>query len=186
MPPTARDDQFTLRGTFAERLALAGSRRSVYDFLVDADTLLPLVPGVARIVAHGGGAYRLVFVPVGAMGLQFTLELELRVSGDGASTVKLHSVPTDISPLEPNSALGDFNATLVLTERGAETAIDGNATLVVVDTIPPMLRRMPRMLLERTTSLAVGKQMETIGRDLMRNVATAYEGRRTEGRQERI
>ena len=44
----------------------------------------------------------------------------------------------------------------------------------VIDTIPPMLRRMPRILLEKTTSLAVGKQMETIGRDLMRNVAAAY------------
>ncbi len=174
MPLTARDDQFTLRGAFAERLTLAGSRRSVYDFLVDADTLLPLVPNVERIVAHGGGAYRLVFAPVGAAGLQFILELEVRVSGDGARTVTLRSIPTDIPPLESRGTLGDFNATLVLTERGAETAIDGDATLVVVDTIPPLLRRMPRMLLERTTSLAVGKQMETIGRDLMRNVATAY------------
>ncbi|MDQ6602476.1 MAG: hypothetical protein M3Z19_07080, partial [Chloroflexota bacterium] len=91
MPLTARDDQFTLRGAFAERLTLAGSRRSVYDFLVDADTLLPLVPNVERIVAHGGGAYRLVFAPVGAAGLQFILELEVRVSGDGARTVTLRS-----------------------------------------------------------------------------------------------
>ncbi|MHB8646033.1 MAG: DUF1997 domain-containing protein [Thermomicrobiales bacterium] len=174
MPLAARDDQFTLRGTFAERLTLAGSRDSVYHFLVDAETLLPLVPGVARIVAHAGGAYRLVFAPVGAVGLQFILELELRVSGDGARTVTLHSVPTNIPPLEPRGILGDFNAILALTERGAETAIDGNAALTVVDTIPPMLRRMPRMLLERTTSLAVGKQMETIGRDLMCNIATAY------------
>ncbi len=181
MPLAARDDQFTLRGTFAERLTLAGSRRSVYDFLADAGTLLPLVPGVARIVAHADGAYRLVFAPVGAMGLQFILELELRVSGDGTGTVTLRSVPTNIPPLEPTGALGDFNATLALTERGTETAIDGNATLVAVDTIPPMLRRMPRMLLERTTSLAVGKQMETIGRDLMRNIATAYERLRTKG-----
>ncbi|GEM_PF-4677827 len=176
MPLATRDDQFTLRGTFAERLTLTGSQHSVYRFLIDAETLLPLVPGVARIVAHTGGAYRLVFAPVGAMGLQFTLELELGVSGDGARTVTLHSVPTDIPPLEPRGALGDFNATLVLTERGAETAIDGNASLTVVDTIPPMLRRMPRILLERTTSLAVGKQMETIGRDLMRNIADAYPG----------
>jgi hypothetical protein len=174
MPLAARDDQFTLRGAFAERLTLAGPRPSVYSFLADAETLLPLVPNVARIVAHAGGAYRLVFAPVGAAGLQFVLELELGVSGDGARTVTLHSVPTDIPPLEPKGILGDFTATLALAEHGAETAIDGNATLTVVDTIPPMLRRMPRMLLERTTSLAVGKQMETIGRDLMRNVAAAY------------
>ncbi|HEY8291120.1 MAG TPA: DUF1997 domain-containing protein [Thermomicrobiales bacterium] len=174
MPLAARDDQFTLRGAFAERLTLAGPCDSVYAFLVDAETLLPSVPGVARIVAHANDAYRLVFAPVGAMGLQFILELELRVSGDGTRTVTLCSVPTDIPPLEPRGALGDFNATLVLTEHGAEAAIDGNATLSVVDTIPPMLRRMPRLLLERTTSLAVGKQMETIGRDLMRNVAAAY------------
>ena len=101
MPLTARDDQFTLRGAFAERLTLAGSRRSVYDFLVDADTLLPLVPNVERIVAHGGGAYRLVFAPVGAAGLQFILELEVRVSGDSARTVTLRSIPTDLPPLEP-------------------------------------------------------------------------------------
>ena len=174
MPLAARDDQFTLRGTFAERLTLAGPQHSVYRFLVDAEMLLPLVPGVMRIVAHEGGAYRLVFAPVGAAGLQFTLELELGVSGDGARTVTLHSIPTDIPPLEPKGTLGDFTAILVLTERGGETAIDGDATLTVVDTIPPMLRRMPRMLLERTTSLAVGKQMETIGRDLMRNIAAAY------------
>lgn len=174
MPLAARDDQFTLRGAFAERLTLAGPRDSVYAFLVDAETLLPLVPGVARIVAHAGGAYRLVFAPVGAAGLQFVLELELGVSGDGTRTVTLHSVPTDIPSLEPKGTLGDFNATLALTEHAMETAIDGNATLTVVDTIPPMLRRMPRMLLERTTSLAVGKQMETIGRDLMRNIAAAY------------
>jgi len=174
MPLTARDDQFTLRGTFAERLTLAGSHHSVYAFLMDATTLLPAVPSVARIVAHAGGAYRLVFAPVGAAGLQFILELELAVTGDGAHTVTLHSVPTDIPPLEPKGTLGDFTATLVLTEHGAETAIDGTAALTVVDTIPPMLRRMPRMLLERTTSLAVGKQMETIGRDLMRNIAAAY------------
>jgi hypothetical protein len=174
MPLAARDDQFTLRGAFAERLNLAGPRNSVYAFLVNAETLLPLVPGVARIVAHEHGVYRLVFAPVGAAGLQFILELELRVSGDGARTVTLASVPTGIPPLEPKGTLGDFDATLILTDQGAETAIDGNATLTVVDTIPPMLRRMPRMLLERTTSLAVGKQMEAIGRDLMRNVAAAY------------
>ncbi len=174
MPLAARDDQFTLRGTFAERLTLAGSQRSVYAFLMDATTLLPAVPGVARIVAHADGAYRLVFAPVGAAGLQFILELELAVTGDGTRTVTLHSVPTDIPPLEPKGTLGDFTATLVLMEHSAETAIDGTAALTVVDTIPPMLRRMPRMLLERTTSLAVGKQMETIGRDLMRNIAAAY------------
>ncbi len=174
MPLTARDDQFTLRGTFTERLTLAGSCRSVYEFLMDADTLLPAVPSVERIVAHAGGAYRLIFAPVGAAGLQFVLELELAVTGDGTRTVTLHSVPTDIPPLEPKGTLGDFTATLVLTEHGAGTAIDGAAALTVVDTIPPLLRRMPRMLLERTTSLAVGKQMETIGRDLMRNVAAAY------------
>ena len=176
MPLAARDDQFTLRGTFAERLNLAGSRRCVYNFLLDAATLLPAVPGVARIVAHAGGAYRLVFAPVGAAGLQFILELELAVTGDGTHRVTLHSVPTDTPPLELKGTLGDFTATLVLTEHGAETAIDGAASLTVVDTIPPMLRRMPRMLLERTTSLAVGKQMETIGRDLMRNIAAAYPG----------
>lgn len=170
----ARDDQFTLRGTFAERLTLAGPRASVYRFLADADTLLPLVPGVARIIAHGEGAYRLVFAPVGAGGLQFTLELELGVTGDGTRVVTLQSVPTDIPPLEPKGALGDFTAVLTLNERGGETSIDGKASLAVVDTIPPLLRRMPRMLLEKTTSLAVGKQMETIGRDLMRNIAAAY------------
>lgn len=174
MPPAARDDQFTLRGTFAERLTLSGPPRSVYRFLADAETLLPLVPGVARIVAHGAGAYRLVFAPVGAGGLQFTLELELGVTGDGGRTVTLHSVPTSIPPLEPKGALGDFTAVLTLGERDGATEIDGRASLAVVDTIPPVLRRMPRMLLEKTTSLAVGKQMETIGRDLMRNVATAY------------
>jgi hypothetical protein len=174
MPMAARDDQFTLRGTFAERLTLTGTRASVYRFLIDAETLLPLVPGVARIVHHGDGAYRLVFDPVGAAGLQFVLELELGVTGDGARTVILQSVPTDIPPLEPKGALGDFTAILTLDERGNETAIDGKASLAVVDTIPPMLRRMPRMLLEKTTSLAVGKQMETIGRDLMRNIAAAY------------
>jgi carbon monoxide dehydrogenase subunit G len=170
----ARDDQFTLRGTFAERLTLTGSRTSVYRFLADAETLLPLVPGVDRIVAHGDGAFRLVFAPVGAGGLQFTLELELGVSGDGTRNVILQSVPTDIPPLEPKGALGDFTAVLTLNESGDETTIDGNASLSVIDTIPPVLRRLPRMLLEKTTSLAVGKQMETIGRDLMRNVAAAY------------
>lgn len=174
MPTAARDDQFTLRGTFAERLMLAGPRASVYRFLIDAETLLPLVPGVARIVHHGGGAYRLIFAPVGAAGLQFTLELELGVTGDGARIVTLQSVPTDIPPLEPKGALGDFTAILTLDERGGVTAIDGKATLAVVDTIPPLLRRMPRMLLEKTTALAVGKQMETIGRDLMRNIAAAF------------
>jgi len=174
MLPAARDDQFTLRGTFAERLTLAGSLRSVYRFLADAQTLLPLVPGVARIVAHGSGAYRLVFAPVGAGGLQFTLELELGVTGDGGQTVNLHSVPTTVPPLEPKGALGDFAAVLTLEERDGGTTIDGKASLAVVDTIPPALRRMPRILLEKTTSLAVGKQMETIGRDLMRNVAAAY------------
>ncbi len=178
MPFAARDDQFTLRGTFVERLTLAGPQHSVYHFLIDPETLLPLVPGVDRIVAHGEGAYRLVFAPVGAAGLQFILELELGVTGDGTRKVTLQSVPTEIPPLDPKGALGDFTATLTLTERGGETAIDGNASLTVVDTIPPMLRRMPRMLLEKTTSLAVGKQMETIGRDLMRNIAAAY--RRTE------
>lgn len=176
MPLAARDDQFTLRGTFAERLILAGPCHTVYRFLVNAETLLPLVPGVARIVAHEGGAYRLVFAPVGAVGLQFILELELGVAGDGARAVTLQSVPTDIPPLEPKGILGDFHATLRLTERDAATAIDGDASLTVVDTIPPLLRRMPRVLLERTTSLAVGKQMETIGRDLMRNIAAAYPG----------
>ena len=170
----ARDDQFTLRGTFAERLTLAGPQRSVYRFLANAGTLLPLVPGVARIVDHADGAYRLVFTPVGAGGLQFTLELELGVTGDGGRIVKLQSVPTTIPPLEPKGALGDFTAVLTLDESGGETAIDGKASLAVVDTIPPMLRRIPRILLEKTTSLAVGKQMETIGRDLMRNVAVAY------------
>jgi hypothetical protein len=180
MPPAARDDQFTLRGTFAERLTLPGPQDSVYRFLVDPETLLSLVPGVARIVTHGDGAYRLVFAPVGAAGLQFVLELELGVTGDGARVVTLHSIPTTIPPLDPKGALGDFTATLVLAETGGETTIRGNASLTVVDTIPPMLRRMPRMLLEKTTSLAVGKQMETIGRDLMHNIATAYGGRRTE------
>jgi carbon monoxide dehydrogenase subunit G len=168
----ARDDQFTLRGAFAERLTLAGPRASVYRFLADAETLLPLVPNVAKIVDHGGGAYRLVFAPVGAGGLQFTLELELGVSGDGTRTVTLQSVPTNIP------ALGDFTAVLSLSESGDHTTIDGKASLSVIDTIPPVLRRMPRMLLEKTTSLAVGKQMETIGRDLMRNVAAAYPDRR--------
>jgi hypothetical protein len=178
MPTAARDDQFTLRGTFAERLTLAGSRASVYRFLADAETLLPLVPNVDRIVAHGEGAYRLVFASVGAGGLQFTLELELGVSGDGTRTVTLQSVPTDIPPLEPKGALGDFTAVLSLSESGDHTTIDGKASLSVIDTIPPVLRRMPRMLLEKTTSLAVGKQMETIGRGLMRNVAAAYPERR--------
>lgn len=174
MSTAARDDQFTLRGTFAERLTLAGPLTSVYRFLADAETLLPLVPGVARILAHDDGAYRLVFAPVGAAGLQFILELELRVTGEGMRTVTLQSVPTEIPPLDPKGALGDFTAVLTLSERDGETAIDGKASLAVVDTIPPMLRRMPRILLEKTTSLAVGKQMETIGRDLMRNIAAAY------------
>lgn len=180
MPTAVRDDQFVLRGTFAERLTLTGSRASVYQFLVNAETLLPLVPGVARIVAHADGAHRLIFAPVGAGGLQFILELELRVVGDGSRAVTLQSVPTDIPPLDPKGALGDFTATLVLDEEGASTRIDGKATFAVVDTIPPMLRRMPKMLLEKTTSLAVGKQMETIGRDLMRNIAAAYPKQRTE------
>lgn len=174
MPTAPRDDQFTLRGTFAERLTLAGSRASVYRFLVDSEMLLPLVPGVARVVAHTEGTYRLVFAPVGAAGLQFTLELEVRVFGDGARVVTLQTVPTDIPPLDPRGALGDFTATLVLAERDDSTTIDGNASLAVVDTIPPMLRKMPRFILEKTTSLAVGKQMETIGRDLMRNIAATY------------
>ena len=174
MPTAARDDQFTLRGTFAERLTLTGARTSVYRFLANAETLLPLVPGVDRIVSHGGGAYRLVFAPVGAGGLQFTLELELGVTGDSTRVVTLQSVPTAIPPLEPKGALGDFTAVLTLSESGRETTIDGKASLSVIDTIPPMLRRMPRILLEKTTSLAVGKQMETIGRDLMRNVAAVY------------
>jgi hypothetical protein len=135
---------------------------------------LPLVPNVDRIVAHGEGAYRLVFASVGAGGLQFTLELELGVTGDGTCTVTLQSVPTDILPLEPRGVLGDFTAVLTLNESGNETTIDGKASLSVIDTIPPVLRRLPRMLLEKTTSLAVGKQMETIGRDLMRNIADAY------------
>lgn len=181
MPMTARDDQFTLRGTFAERLTLAGSRASVYRFLADAETLLPLVPCVARIVDHGGGAHRLVFAPVGAGGLQFILELELGVTGDGERTVTLQSVPTNIPPLDPKGALGEFTAVLALNEFGGETAIDGKAALAVVDTIPPILRRMPRMLLEKTTSLAVGKQMETIGRDLMRNIAAAFRAEQAAG-----
>lgn len=174
MPTTPRDDQFTLRGTFAERLTLPGPRATVYRFLVDADTLLPLVPGVTRIVARDAGTYRLAFAPVGAAGLQFTLELEVTVFGDGSRVVTLQSVPTDLPPLDPQGLLGDFTAVLTLADEGASTAIDGRASLAVVDTIPPMLRRMPRMLLEKTTALAVGKQMETIGRDLMRNVAATW------------
>lgn len=172
--PTVRDDQFVLRGAFDERLTLPGPREGAYRFLSDAETLLPLVPGIARVVAHEGGAYRLVFAPVGAGGLAFTLELEVRVTGDGGRTVTLGSVPTNTPPLEPKGILGDFTATLTLSEQGASTAVDGHATLAAVDTIPPALRKLPKFILEKTTSLAVGKQMETIGRDLMRNVAAAY------------
>src|SRR5215471_5000816 len=93
MPTAPRDDQFVLRGAFSERLTLSGSPVLVYRFLVEADTLLPLVPGVARIVAHDGGTYRLVFAPVGAGSLSFTLELEVRVTGDGERTVTLASIP---------------------------------------------------------------------------------------------
>lgn len=167
-------DQFVLQGAFSERLTLPGPRAFVYRFLVDAETLLPLVPGIARIVAREGGTYRLVFAPVGAGGLSFTLELEVHVTGDGDRTVTLASVPTDLPPLEPKGILGDFTATLRLTEQGGSTSIDGDATLAAVDTIPPPLRRLPKFLLEKTTSLAVGKQMETIGRDLMRNIAATY------------
>ncbi len=174
MPATARDDQFTLRGRFAERLALPGTLPTVYRFLDDSETLLPLVAGVERIVAHAGGSYRLVFAPVGTGSLTFLLELELRVSGDGTATVHLDSVPTAVPPLAPGGVIGDFHAVLTLREAGSGTAISGDATLTVVDTIPAFLRRMPRIVLERTTSLAVNKQMETIGRDLMRNVAAAY------------
>jgi hypothetical protein len=174
MSTAPRDDQFVLRGAFSERLTLTGSLASVYRFLVDAETLLPLVPGIARIVAHDSGAYRLIFAPVGAGSLSFTLELEVRVTGDGEHTVSLASVPTEIPPLEPKGILGDFTAILRLIEQGTDTAIDGNATLAAVDTIPSPLRRMPRFLLEKTTSLAVGRQMETIGRDLMRNIAAAW------------
>jgi carbon monoxide dehydrogenase subunit G len=174
MPTAPRDDQFVLRGAFTERLALPGPRASVYQFLVDAETLLPLVPGIARIIAHEDGAYRLVFAPVGAGGLSFTLELEVRVTGDGGKTVTLASVPTEIPPVDPKGILGEFTAILRLTEQGGGTTIDGDATLAAVDTIPAPFRRMPRFLLEKTTSLAVGKQMETIGRDLMRNIATSY------------
>lgn len=172
--PMARDDQFVLRGAFDERLTLPGPHESVYRFLSDAETLLPLVPGVARVVARDSGAYRLVFAPVGAGGLSFTLELEVRVTGDGGRTVTLASVPTALPPLAPKGILGDFTATLRLSAQGASTAVDGHATLAAVDTIPPALRKLPKFLLERTTSLAVGKQMESIGRDLMRNVAAAY------------
>ncbi len=174
MPIAPREGEFVLRGAFSERLTLPGPRASVYRFLVDAETLLPLVPGIARIVAHGGGAYRLVFAPVGAGGLSFTLELEVRVTGDGDRTVTLASVPTDSPPLEPKGILGDFTAILRLAEQDGSTRIDGDATLAAVDTIPPPLRRMPKFLLEKTTALAVGKQMEMIGRDLMRNIAAAY------------
>src|SRR5437763_1522582 len=103
-----------------------------------------------------------------------TPDLDLGVTGDGTRTVILQAVPTDIPPLEPKGALGDFTAILTLDGRGNETTIDGKASLAVIDTIPPLLRRMPRILLEKTTSLAVGKQMETIGRDLMRNIAAAF------------
>lgn len=170
----ARDDQFTLRGAFTERLTLPGPLASVYTFLVDPKILLPLVAGVERIVAHGDGAYRLVFAPVGTAGLTFTLELELRVTGDGSHVVTMQCTHTDIPPLAPGGILGDFTAVLRLSESGGNTTIAGDAKLAVVDTVPPIFRRMPRMLLERTTSLAVNKQMETIGRDLMRNIATAY------------
>jgi len=170
----ARNDQFTLRGGFAERLTLPGSPASVYAFLSDAETLLPLVAGVERIVAHKGGAYRLVFVPVGTAGLTFTLELELRVTGDGTRAVTMRSAPTDVPPLAAGGVLGDFTAVLTLSESDGSTAVQGDAKLIVVDTIPPIFRKMPRILLERTSSLAVNKQMETVGRDLMRNIATAY------------
>lgn len=169
-----RDNQFTLRGKFAEQLSLPGPQESVYRFLSDPETLLPLVAGVERIVAHEGGAYRLVFVPVGTGSLRFLLELEVRVTGDGSRAVTLQSVPTNIPPLAPGGVLGDFRAVLSLAVAGSGTAVHGDAQLTVVDTIPPFLQKMPRMLLERTTSLAVNKQMETIGRDLMRNIATAY------------
>lgn len=169
-----RDDEFTLRGGFAERLILPGSRESVYTFLANPETLLPLVAGVQRIVAHKDESYRLVFVPVGTAGLTFVLELELRVTGDGNGTVTMRSVPTDVPPLTPNSTLGDFTAVLTLTGSGESTAVSGDAHLAVTNTIPPIFRRMPRALLERTSGLAVNKQMETIGRDLMRNIAVAY------------
>lgn len=170
-----RDDQFTLRGGFAERLILPGPQASVYAFLADAETLLPLVANVERIVAHRGGTYRLVFAPVGAGSLTFTLELELRVTGDGEHTVTMQSAPTDVPPLAPGGTLGDFTATLTLTEAGANsTGVRGDARLAVVDTVPRMFRMMPRTLLEKTSGAAVNKQMETVGRDLMRNIAAAY------------
>ena len=132
MPTAARDDQFTLRGTFAERLTLAGSRASVYRFLANAETLLPLVPGVdadrrswgrrisARLRARRGG--------------RVAVHARTRTCASpamAARVVTLQSVPTDIPPLEPKGALGDFTAVLTLSESGRETAIDGNATLSV-------------------------------------------------------
>ncbi len=175
---TMRDDQFTLRGGFAERLILPGPRASVYAFLADADTLLPLVAGVRRVVAQKNGAYRLVFETVGVGSLSFTLELELRVTGDGSRTVTMQTVPTTSPPLTPGGKLGEFTATLALSDEGNEgecrTAVRGDARLAVLDTVPRAFRLMPRGVLEATSGAAVNKQMETVGRDLMRNLAAAY------------
>lgn len=170
------DDQFTLRGGFAERLVLPGPRASVYAFLADAESLLPLVAGVERIVAHKNGAYRLVFAAVGVGSLSFTLELEMRVTGDGSRTVTMQTVPTDTPPLAPGGRLGQFTATLALSEEGdaSRTAVRGDARLAVTDTVPRAFRMMPRGILEKTSGAAVNKQMETVGRDLMRNIAAAY------------